>query len=742
MNTNLDISGGTDKLKYFISGGGLTQNGLVRDFDDPRAQVNTNYSFKRYNFRSNLDLKASKTLDMRLDITTRFSDLNEPRAQNAVGQVYSFESQTPFSSPYLNPNGSYTYAGLFPQFTTNQAATLNARLATGGYNHARGTDFNALFNVHQKLDMITQGLALTARIAYANTDENSKQVLNFTIPTYRYNAIDDSYNVNLNSGSGYVYDTYILTGGTRNSNANVNLQLFSQWERTFGKSHFNTLLLFNQSSKTFYASTDPFFSSDRIGIPEKFRGTSLKFEYEYDGKYLFTFNGAYNGTDRFAADKRFGLFPAFSVGYRISEEPFFKKLFPTFSLFKIRGSYGIVGSDVTPGNRYIYSQVYNLGDAYSFGESHTNFPAIYEGSLANPNVTWEKAKKFDVGLDLNFLNDKFSVTVDYFHDIRYDQLFQPNNIPLLLGISAPRVNLARTQNTGFDGQVTYRNSFGKFQFNTAFVFSIAKNKVLYQSEAQPLPNLRATGQPIDQPFGYESLGYYTPQDIVALNEYYLDKGNERYKDPVTGFFKPPVAVPVYSNSADNSVHAGDLKYRDLNGDGIIDQFDRKAIGKPNLANTVLGLTLGGSYKNFSINVLFQGSFNYSFAVIGSGIEPLVSQFQPIHLERWTPSTAASAQFPRLTTNKGLVNSPGAYLSDYWLINARYIRLKTIDFGYQFPSSMLPLNLNSARIYFSAYNLFTWTNYNKYQQDPEVSTNSAGDAYINSRVVNLGIQLGF
>jgi hypothetical protein len=188
---------------------------------------------------------------------------------------------------------------------------------------------------------------------------------------------------------------------------------------------------------------------------------------------------------------------------------------------------------------------------------------------------------------------------------------------------------------------------------------------------------------------------------------------------------------------------GDLRYQDLNGDGVINVFDKRAIGNPNLPNTTLGLSLQGVYKGFSVSVLLQGSFNYSFAVIGTGIEPFQSQFQPIHQERWTPETAATANFPRLGFNPTSVNSPTAYFSDYWLVNAYYIRLKTIDIGYQLPNKLLPFKISNARVYMSAYNLFTWDNYNKYQQDPEISTNTAGDAYINQRVIKVGgIQLGF
>ncbi|RYD88934.1 MAG: TonB-dependent receptor, partial [Sphingobacteriales bacterium] len=427
---------------------------------------------------------------------------------------------------------------MFPQFTTSQLPTLNARLATQGYNHVRGTDFNVLFEANQKLDALTQGLSVKARIAYASTDVNSKQVFNFTIPTYRYNSLTDTYAVNLRDGSGYVYDPYNVTGNTLNNNNNVNLQAFATYDRTFGDHHFSGLLLFNQTSRTYYTNlTDIFWDPTRTGVPEKFRGTSFKVGYDYKGRYLIDINGAYNGTDRFAANNAYGYFPAVAVGYRISEEEFFKKLFPTFSLFKLRASYGKVGSDVAPGGRYIYAQTYNQNGAYSFGESQQSYNAIFEGTLANPNVVWEEATKLDIGLDLNLLKDKLSATLDYFHDIRSRQLFEPGNVPLLIGVSLPRANLAKTQNKGYDGQITYRDNIGKVQFNTSFVFSIAKNKVLENTESQPYANLRRTGQPIDQPFGYESLGFYTDQDVALLNNYWANPGN---------YSTPPVGIPAYA----------------------------------------------------------------------------------------------------------------------------------------------------------------------------------------------------
>ncbi|MEO6150879.1 MAG: hypothetical protein ABIN95_11400, partial [Mucilaginibacter sp.] len=286
---------------------------------------------------------------------------------------------------------------------------------------------------------------------------------------------------------------------------------------------------------------------------------------------------------------------------------------------------------------------------------------------------------------------------------------------------------------------------------TNFVFSYAKNKILFMDEPSgTFPNLAKTGNPIDQPFGYQFEGYYTEADIANVTAYITANGSNRGNTEV--------AVPYGSrdgNGIVSTVKPGDLKYaegqyvynpatgeNELVKDGIINVYDRAAIGNPNIPNTTLGLSLGAAYKGFSISILFQGSFGYSFAIKDAGIEPFVGQFQPIHQQRWTPATAETAQYPRLTTNPSGINSSGSYLSDYWLVNARYVRLKTVDLGYQFPTKALPFKLNNARIYLSAYNLFTWTNYSKYQQDPEIKTNTAGDAYINQRVINLGLQLGF
>jgi len=717
-NANVDVSGGVDRLRYFISGGTFSQNGLVKNFSGPaNGDINNNYFYRRFNYRSNLDFDVTKTLNMRLDITTRFANINEPWNQNAVGEIYDYSKIRPFSAPVMNPNGTYAYA----YDTDSKLPTLNARLASGGYTRTRRTDSNILLNATQKLDMLLKGLSVSGTFAYSSIESNERQVTRgdapgYGIPTYHYNSADGKYT--LDPRGKYDYAAFAVYGYTRMFSKNSNLQGFINYDRVFNNDHnFKFMLLYTRQSRLDALSDQK--------VPENYRGYTTKINYNYKNKYLLDINGAYNGTDRFQSSHRNGFFPAVGVGWSLSEEDFFKNALPMFELFKLRASYGLVGSDVTGGNRYLFNQVYSSHPGnYAFGNIPLGYGTIYEGDLANRNATWEKAKKFDVGLDINMFGDKLSLTIDYFHDKRYDQLVQRGSVPSIIGIGLPYENIAQTTNTGFDGSLNYRANVGQVSFNTSFVFSVAKNKVLFMDEAQPAyPWLRATGKPINQPFGYKFIGFYSQDDIARNHD--TDPDNN-------------VATPL----SDIPVQAGDLKYADLNGDGVIDNFDKGAIGKPNLPNTTLGLTLGASYKGFSLQVLFQGSFNYSFSVVGTGIEPFKSQWQPVHLSRWTPETADQAQFPRLTSNPTTVNSGSAYLSDFWLIDARYVRLKTVNLNYQFPSKLVPKIFDNVRMYLSAYNLLTWTNYSKYQQDPEITTNTAGDAYLNQRVVNVGVQVGF
>lgn len=703
-NSNVDISGGDKTVKYFISGGAFTQDGSVRNFSDAGNLVKSNYYYRRFNFRSNLDIQATKSLSMRLDVTGRFNQINSPQAGNIVSEIYDFSKIHPYSAPFLNPNDSYAYAS----DTKSQLPTINARLGTSGYELQKRNDVNIFLGGTEKLDAITKGLSLSGRIAYASVESITRsQVRDERPPSYLYNPANGIYTLN---GSSYTLGNYSLRVGQGLYNSRVNVQAYFNYDRTFGDHHFSSLLAYNQES---YKEKTGFSSSN--WIPQNFKGFSFRTGYDFQQKYLLDLTAAYNGSDRFQANKRFGLFPAASIGYNISKESFFQQAFNFVDLFKVRASYGIVGSDKVSGGRYLYQQVYNTGGVYSFGETNRSYNTITEGDLGNSNVGWEKQRELDLGVDINLFKSKFSLTVDYFSNLRYDQLITDQSLPLILGIGISPTNIAKVQNRGWDGQLNYHNNIGRFSYNIMGVFSFAKNKIIEMKEPAPTyPWLARTGRPIGQSFGYTFIGFYQDQADI-------DKSA-----------KPNTANPLVP---------GDLKYKDLNDDGAVDQYDMSAIGKPNLPNTTFGLTLGGSYKGLSVSVLMQGSTGYSFRIQGTGIEPFQSQFQPIHELRWAPGSGENAKFPRLTANPTTINSPAVYPSDFWMVNATYLRLKTVELGYQLPAWLLPFKMNNIRLYLSGYNLITWTNYSLYQQDPEVSSNSAGDTYLNQRVVNLGIQVG-
>lgn len=713
-NVNVDISGGSKKLRYFVSAGYFTQDGMVKDFGNEDSGVNSNYFYRRFNYRTNIDFDVTDNLNMRLDVSSRFMNINEPCNMNATGEIYDFSKMHPYSAPFKNPDGSYAYLS----DTEGYKPTLNARLANEGYKRTRRNDNNILYGATWKMDFLTEGLSANYRLAYSSIDENNRQSHRSQYPTYRYNSKTDSYSINPNKV--YEYGTFAVTSGTDQATKDVNIQASLNYAHVFNEAHdISAMFLYNYQSTT---------KEKDAAVPNNFEGYSLTLGYKYKSKYLFDLNMAYNGTDRFGRDNRFGFFPAVGIGYVISEENYFKNvdwLAKNVQLLKIRASYGIVGSDVTSGNRYLYDQVYQKGDGYMWGDYPGRYDSYKEGDLGTPNVTWEKAKKIDIGLDMNLFN-KLSLTIDYFHDKRYDQLVTRNDVPVIIGIGYSPSNIAETTNRGFDGQINYQDRFGEVDFNTSLVFSYAKNKVDYKAEAQQkYPWLAETGRPLNQPFGYKWIGYYTPDDIAKIQAGAADAPATPYTD-----------IPV---------QAGDLKYADLNNDGTIDDFDKGAIGKPNLPTTTLGWSFGGYWKGFSFNVLFQGSFDYSFSINGTGIESFKSQFQPIHQKRWTLEryeSGAPIEFPRLTSNPSTINSASTYMSDFWLINAWYIRLKTIDLGYQLPKKVLPKFVENIRFYVNAYNLFTWTSYDKYQQDPEIKTNTAGDAYMNQRVVNFGVQLSF
>ncbi|WP_316834868.1 TonB-dependent receptor [Pedobacter nutrimenti] len=707
QSNNIDINGGTKTLRYFVSLGSLFQNGLLKEVPKQES-FNNNYYLKRYNIRSNVDIDVTKTLTLKLDLSARFNEINEPNLPDVVpGGALPFWRRissgilAPWKYPVKNEDGSYG---------GKKGESLNpvGLLEYGGYERTYSNDLNLNLNAVQKLDFVTQGLSFRGILAYTNNFSFRRGLTRGRFPVYDHIAGSDALDPvfpDLMRLEPLTVSTAFDANKIPYPFRRLNLQGILSYNRQFSQHNVYGLVLTNRSTEISGASA-----------PGNFQGYALRMGYNFASKYLFEVNAGYNGSDRFQAKNRFGLFPAISLGWNLSEEKFFKKALPFINYMKLRGSWGIVGSDDVGGYRYIYEEVYTSADknSYYFGDNNTTVPGIVPGQLANEDVRWEKERKIDIGTDIKMFNSKLELTLDYFDHRRSDILTVRETVPAYSGLSLPPVNIGVVSNKGFEAEITHRHSINEnFQYFVKGNISFAKNKILYRDEplnaANPL--LMRTGRPIGQIYGYTSNGFYRDDADVANS--------------------PKVIGKV--------VQPGDIKMVDINNDGKIDQGDIGPIGYPNIPQINYGFSLGTSYKNFDISVLFQGaargSLNASTMLQIGTVNGLPSA---IHEKRWTPETKDIAEYPRL----GGVNFDA---STFWLRSTNYLRLKNVELGYRLPESLVKrVRLSNVRIYANALNLITWFNLSIYDIDPESVTGTVEgyQNYPQQKVVNFGVQVGF
>ena len=701
---NLNISGGTSKAKYFISAGYLWQNGMVKDFKVDE-NLNSNYYYKRYNFRSNLDVNATKTLLLNLDLSGNFAERNEPNIigrnnrNNVFFEISDYNQLPPFAYNPYNPDGSYGANPSVGSYSNN----IIGRIALGGYNRSFDNTVTANLRATQKLDFITKGLSVRAIMGYNAQFRFWRSMTRTDFPAYKYDATANSYtpfNPNVyrleKPNLGYYADG-------PNSYKKINWQASLNYDRNFNGHHVYALALFNQTSD---------IVSD--AVPVYFRGFAFRAGYDYKQKYLVEFNAGYNGTSRFSSQKRYALFPAASVGYNLAEEKFFKNSFKFINVFKLRASYGLVGTDQVGGFGYVYLQTYNRAGSYSINDVSTTVSGIVEGTLGT-DVTWEKERQPNYGVDIKMFKGRLGLTADWFDRMRYDILITRGSVSSILGVGLPPVNLGKVQNRGYEVEVSYNDRLGKLDYGVRANISVAKNKIVYQDEAQPaFPWLSRTGGPLGRIPGYTFIGYYKDADDVANSP------------------KPAGLTPK----------PGDLKYADLNKDNVIDVNDQRILAYPNLPNTILGFTGNLAYKGISLSFTFQSALNFANRKVAEAINPFSNNLREIHANAWRPDNSENPDFPRLSTVAGISN-PLTYPSDYWFRRSDYLRLKTIQLGYELPKKLMTkLTLNSARIYASGYNLLTWMLQDKniYEVDPETPSGTEGGDYPVQKVLNIGIQI--
>ena len=704
---NLSISGGTDRVRYFTSVGILTQDGLFRSFD---AGYNSNFTYNRYNYRANLDIDVTRSTLLKINLGGRLEDTKEP---NTKSNLFTFLTRvTPFG-------GAGLYDGKWIHTSPDNIGWDKGALENAdpfecffgkGYNQRIYNEINLDLSLQQKLDFLTKGLSLNIKGSY-NSGYTHRKNRYKEIPYYTAHRDPETNELFFRK---FREESQLYFEESTDRGRNWYLEGSLNYDRKFGKHQVGALILYNQWRDQY---PDP-AQFDYVSIPRGYVGLVGRATYNFDNRYMVDFNVGYNGSENFAPGHRYGIFPAFSAGWILSEEKFMKNQ-SFINYLKIRGSYGIVGNDLmNTKSRFFYlPDAYNpYGTSYNFGvDVSGNRDGATELQMGNPLVSWEKAGKQNYGLDFSILDEHLSGSFDYFIEKRHDILTTRNTAPNFIAITMPVVNIGKVDNKGFELVLKWNHSIGDFKYWINGNLSYAKNKIVYKDEIpHKYPWLYETGQSVGQPFGFIFDGFVTEADLESgkLPDHKLD-------------LKP-----------------GDAKYKDLNGDNIIDDNDQCPIGNPIYPQLTAGITAGFKYKGFDFSMLWAGSGKVSRFIsaglrvpFGGGNYGLLQYMIDDH---WTPETAETAKTPRFS---GAANANNyTRNSTLWLKDASYIRLKNVQIGYTFKGEwMKKIHLKNMRIYASGENLLTFDHLKI--ADPE-ATDDKQFQYPLQMIFNIGLNLNF
>lgn len=708
---NVNISGGIDNMRYFVSAGMFTQAGMFKQFN---ATDNFNFDYKRYNYRANLDFDITKSTLLSVNIGGRVESKRTPESGEDQNQLFrKLYWAVPFAGagivngkrvvsntdylPFTGSDGLSSYYGKgFRSTTTN---VLNLDLA-----------------LNQKLDFVTKGLSAKLKGAY-NTEYSNKKIASSSKASYIPVVQNDGSIAYRKDGSDSQL-SYSEPDDQFTKARDWYMELAMNYARKFGDHNVTGLLLYNQSKKYYPGGT-------YNDIPSAYVGLVGRATYDWRTRYLAEFNIGYNGSENFIQSKRYGVFPAGSIGWVISEESFFKPIKKVASYMKLRASIGVVGNDKSNNKRFLYMpDAYELGGSYFFGTNiNTAKPGAYESTKSYADVTWEKATKQNYGFDIAVLKERLNISVDYFYEKRKDILMSPDYLPGILGMSLPVVNVGETQNKGYEIQAKWNDQVGKdFRYWINANLSFARNKIVYMNEvAQNEPWMYETGRVIGSRSMYKFWGFY---DETADARYEAEFGKK---------------------IADHGIALapGDCVYTDLNGDGKITGDDAtRNIGFTDAPEYTAGLNAGFNWKNFDFSMQWTGGWNVD-RMLSEFRQPLGDTFNKGLLlyqyeTTWRSSEDTyTAKYPRIS---GLHASNNYAGSDLYLIDASYLRLKSIEIGYNFDFPfMKKLKMDQCRLYINGYNLLTITGFK--WGDPE-SRQSDRPNYPLTRVFNVGLKVGF
>lgn len=739
-DVSLSIRGGTDKVRYYVLANYFSQGGNYKYSN--AGEYDSHTKFTRYNFRSNIDININRYLSTRLDLGARITDRNAPgttagrlmticATQPPYLPILVEENAHPQNEEYIqqNPRGMLYGDNIYRY-------NLLGELSRTGYLNEKNTYLNGSFAMNLDMEFLTKGLKAEVMFSY---DASEGRWINRKLDTYKdgyreypkyatFMPIEGSdaymagghYTGAYKTGNKYDIDQTIGNGFSHNaSDGRTYIQARLDYNRLFSNRHEVTaMLLANRGNRT--VNNELAYHS---------QGITGRFAYYYNQKYLMEFNFGYNGSENFAPDKRYGFFPAGSIGWVVSEEEFMKKA-SWIDFLKVRASYGLVGSD-NVSSRFPYLAFYGGGSGYDFGNNFgTNVGGTSEGNLANANLTWEKARKLNVGIDFTTLNQRLALTIDAFYEYRFDIITDMNSdgimgYPDIVGKDAALQNLGEVSNRGVDIELSWNDKIGKdFRYYIRPNLTFSRNRLEYKAEVARKNSWRKeTGKRL-----YENFVYVFDHFVADQEE--ADRLNK------IGYQPWGQLIP------------GDVVYKDLDRNGVIDDEDRTAMGNPRSPELMFGIPFGFQYKNFDFSVLLQGATKSSILLNGAAVfdfpqfeQDKIGRVKKMHLDRWTPETAATAKYPALHYGTHDNNKNGN--SSLFLYDASYLRLKNVEIGYNVsPKLLRKFHVQQARIYVQGLNLLTFDKLGDVDIDPETKSGDGASWYPIQKVFNFGIDITF
>lgn len=714
QRATVNVSGGGKISRYFVSLGATHDDGLLKV--DKRNSFNNNINSKRYSVRANVDINLTKTTELGVRVTGNFDDYTGPiDGGDAVFKKVMHSNAVLFPA-YYKPDQNFAYAKhiLFGNYESGTYVNPYANMIRGYQNNER-SQMLAVLDLKQNLKFITEGLTFSTMVNISRL--SSFGVNRYYNPFYysigTYDSFLDTYTLqSLNEASGTEYLQYSETGKTVTNTLYTETKL--NYKRDFGDNGVSGLLVLTTNERL-TANT----GSLLLSLPYRNAGLSGRFTYSWKSKYFTEFNFGYNGSERFAIKHRWGFFPSAGVAWVISNEDFFAPAKKVISNLKLRYTYGMVGNDNigASDDRFFYLSSINFdGLQASFGPLWSNkISSLQIERYANENVGWEIAYQHNLALEVG-LFDKANIIAEVYKEHRTNLLMTRADVPTTMGLDSPiKANLGEAVASGIDIQGDFQHNWSNdFWTSARFNFTYAKSKYLVYEEPDYAEDYRSrVGHPISQQWGFIAQSLFM-DDAEALNS------------------------PTQSFGGDYG--GGDIKYLDVNNDGMITTADKVPIGNPTSPEIIYGFGISTGYKGFDLSLFFQGLANRSFFIDASETSPFFDETQLLKAyadSHWSEENPdIYSLWPRLSKD---VNKNNIQKSTWWMRDGSFLRLKQVEFGYTLPRKWTkPMHIANLRLYFSGSNLFTFTNFKLW--DPELAGN--GLNYPITRTMNLGVNITF